>query len=124
MLYTAANSPLKKQKETGRVSFRKEFWDRYWGRAIQLKGSLSNDDGDVNNSGKNAVGLISKKTTLHVHQAFGVHFFTVTARVENVNTRQRLSFSFPALRYSLRACLRGGGGSPVGEVTCLGGVEK
>ena len=25
----------------GQVSFHKELWDRYWGRAIQLKGSLS-----------------------------------------------------------------------------------
>lgn len=25
----------------GQVSFHKESWDRYWGRAIQLKGSLS-----------------------------------------------------------------------------------
>ena len=33
-------------------------------------GSLSNDDGDVNENGKNAIGLISKTTTLHVHHAF------------------------------------------------------
>ena len=25
----------------GQVSFHKELWDRHWGRAIQLKGSLS-----------------------------------------------------------------------------------
>ena len=25
----------------GQVSFHKELWDRYWGRAIQLKESLS-----------------------------------------------------------------------------------
>ena len=48
-------------------------------------------------------------TTLHVHHASFVHFFAVTARprlennclisrfVEEVNTRQRLSFSFPEL---------------------------
>ena len=33
-------------------------------------GSLSNDDDDVNENGKNAIGLISKTTTLHVHHAF------------------------------------------------------
>ena len=33
-------------------------------------GSLSNDDGDVNENGRNAIGLISKTTTLHVHHAF------------------------------------------------------
>ena len=33
-------------------------------------GSLSNDDGDGNENGKKAIGLISKTTTLHVHHAF------------------------------------------------------
>ena len=32
--------------------------------------SLSNDDGDGNGNSKNAIGLISKTTTLHVHHAF------------------------------------------------------
>ena len=40
--YSAANPPLKKTRRImGQVSFHKEFWDRYRGRAIQLKGSLS-----------------------------------------------------------------------------------
>ena len=30
----------------------------------------SNDNGDVNDNGKNAIGLISKTKTLHVHHAF------------------------------------------------------
>ena len=33
-------------------------------------GSLSNDDGDVNENGKNAIGSTSKKKTFHVHHAF------------------------------------------------------
>ena len=42
LLYSAANPPLKKTRRImGQVSFHKELWDRYWGRAIQLKGSLS-----------------------------------------------------------------------------------
>ena len=41
-LYSAANLPLKKTRRImGQVSFHKEFWDRHWGSAIQLKGSLS-----------------------------------------------------------------------------------
>ena len=42
LLYSAANPPLKKNERImGQVSFQKEFRDRYWGRAIQLIGSLS-----------------------------------------------------------------------------------
>ena len=40
------------------------------GTAPPRKGSFSNDDGDGNNNGKKAIGLISKTTTLHVHHAF------------------------------------------------------
>ena len=32
--------------------------------------SNDNDNGDVNENGKNAIGLISKTKTLHVHHAF------------------------------------------------------
>ena len=46
------------------------------------KRRLSNDDADGNENGKKALGLISKRTTLHVHHAFFVHFFAVTARLE------------------------------------------
>ena len=45
--------------------------------SLVVKGSLRNDDGDVNENGKNAIGYIGK-TTLH---AFFVHFFAVAARV-------------------------------------------
>ena len=39
---------------------------------LKLQGSLSNDDGDVNENGKKAIGLdmTRKTTTLHVHHAF------------------------------------------------------
>ena len=43
---------------------------------------LSNDDADGNESGKKAIGLINKTTTLHMHHAFLVHFFTVVARLQ------------------------------------------
>ena len=35
-----------------------------------VKGSLSNDDGDVNENGIKAIGYIGKTTTLHAHHAF------------------------------------------------------
>ena len=42
LLYSAANPPIKKtERIMGQVSFQKKFRDRYWGRAIQLIGSLS-----------------------------------------------------------------------------------
>ena len=44
-------------------------------------GSLSNNDGNEN--GRKPIGLIyfDKKTTLHVHHAFFVHFLAITARL-------------------------------------------
>ena len=38
-------------------------------RSLTL-GSLTNDDGDGNENGTKAIGLISKTTILHVHHAF------------------------------------------------------
>ena len=38
--------------------------------SIRIEGSLSNDDGDGNETGKKAIGFISKTTILHVHHAF------------------------------------------------------
>ena len=44
--------------------------------------------GDGNeNSKKKTVGLISKKTTLHVQQNFFVHFFAVVLHDYNATTR-------------------------------------
>ena len=37
---------------------------------MKIIGSLSNDDGNGNENGKKAIGLISKKTTLLVQHAF------------------------------------------------------
>ena len=37
--------------------------------------SATDVDGDGNENGKKAIGLISKTTALHVHHAFFVHFF-------------------------------------------------
>ena len=77
-----------------------------------LRGSLSNDDGDVNENGTKTIGLDWQNNNFARASRFLVHFFAVTARlrcenalisrfVEDVNTRQRLSFSFPELWYSL-----------------------
>ena len=50
-------------------------------------GSRSNDDGDVNDeNGKKARGLNWQNITLHVHHAFFVNFFTVSARLQRKNT--------------------------------------
>ena len=62
---------------------------------------------------KSSISLESKITTLHVHPAFFVHLFAVTLHahdtelkcltsrfVEDVNTKHRLSFSFPQPPYS------------------------
>ena len=38
--------------------------------AADLVESFSNEDGDGNERGKKAIGLISKTTTLHVHHTF------------------------------------------------------
>ena len=74
--------------------------------------SLGNDDGDANENGKKAIGLDSQNNdSVRASHVF-VNFLTVTARVqrakclisryvEDMNTRQRLPFSFPELRYSL-----------------------
>ena len=36
----------------------------------EIIGNFSNDNGDRNENGKNAIGLISKTTILHVHHTF------------------------------------------------------
>ena len=78
---------------------------------LGLKG-LSNDDRDVNENGKKAKGLDWQNNSSARASRFFVHFSAVTARLrrenayfhvlwKDVNTRQRLSFSFPEHRYSL-----------------------
>ena len=51
---------------------------------------------------ENAIGLLSKTTSLHVHHAFFVHFFAVTARLvsrfmEDVNKRRQTFLSLSKL---------------------------
>ena len=62
-------------------------------------GSLSNDDGDVNENGIKAMGLDEQNNNFARASRFFVHFFAVSARLrretEDVKTRQRLSVSFP-----------------------------
>ena len=73
--------------------------------STKVMGSLSKEDGDSNEKGKEAIGLISKTTTLHMHQAFCT-FHCRHCRTTKwkrlisrfLNSRQRLSFSFPVLR--------------------------
>ena len=48
-------------------------------------GSFRNVDGDGNEDIKKVIELISKTTTLDVHHAFFVHFFTVLARLRREN---------------------------------------
>ena len=68
--------------------------------------------GDVNENGKKEIGLHWQNNSSARASRFFVHFFAVTERLQrentwflvlwkNVNTRQRLSFSFPEHRYSL-----------------------
>ena len=53
---------------------------------LDILGSLSNDDGDVNENSKNALkGFISKTTTLHLHHVLFVHFSTNAARIRHEN---------------------------------------
>ena len=77
-----------------------------------IKGSLRNDDGDVNENGKKAIGLdwqdnnfarVSRFfcTFLCRHCTTTMWNVLIPPFLENVNTRPRLSFSFPELRYSL-----------------------
>ena len=49
--------------------------------------ALTNYDGDGKENVKQAIGLISKTTTLHVHHAFFVHFFAVLAQLRREMTK-------------------------------------
>ena len=101
-----SNSSLTTRK-LDRVSCRKEFWDCYWGtgKTNWPSGSLSNDDVDVNEKGKKAIGLDWQNNNFARASRFCVNFFAVRARLrretEDVKTRQRLSVSFPEFWRSL-----------------------
>ena len=49
-------------------------------------GSLSNDDGDVNENGKKAISLDWQNNNCARESRFFVHFFSVTARLQRENT--------------------------------------
>ena len=72
---------------------------------MELLGSLSKDDGDGNENGRNAFGLDCQKTNLHVHLAFVPYIswsslpstawnFLISRFIEDLITRQRLRFLF------------------------------
>ena len=75
-------------------------------------GSSSNNNGDGNENGKKAIGLDWRNNTSASVSRFFVHYFALVAYpttrkclilrfVEDMNTREQLSFSFPELQYSL-----------------------
>ena len=51
----------------------------------QIPGSLSTHNADGNGDIKEAIGLIAKRTTLHVHHAFFVHFSLLDYNVKRSN---------------------------------------
>ena len=50
-----------------------------------MLGSLSNDDGDVNENGKKAIGLDKQNNNFARASRFFVHFFAVTVRLRREN---------------------------------------
>ena len=50
-----------------------------------MLGSLSNDDGDVNENGKKAIGLDKQNNNFARASRFFVHFFAVTVRLQREN---------------------------------------
>ena len=50
-----------------------------------MLGSLSNDDGDVNENGKKAIGLDKENNNFARASPFFVHFFAVTVRLRHEN---------------------------------------
>ena len=76
-----------------------------------MLGSLSNDDGDVNENGKKAIGLDWQNNNFARASRFFVHFFVVTARLRREmpnftfcgkrEDKTTTLFFFPEPRYSL-----------------------
>ena len=53
---------------------------------VFLSGNLSNDDGDVNEDGKKAIGLDWQNNTFaRASRFFCVHFFVVVGRLQREN---------------------------------------
>ena len=62
---------MSREKGEERVPFRSH-------RILFLSvGTLRSDDATVTRTSKTTIDLVSKKTTLHVHLTFFVHFFAV-----------------------------------------------
>ena len=87
-------------------------WKLGGGALSTRLGSLSNDDGDVNENGKKAIGLDWQNNNFARASGFFCTFLCshcttttwkcqISRFMEYVKTRQRLSFPFPELRYSL-----------------------
>ena len=74
----------------GRLRYKMDtvnYWPRLTHKALRVSivlGSFSIDEGDSNENGKNAIGLISIATTLHVHHTLE-HFFAFTERLRREN---------------------------------------
>ena len=103
-VYNSSNLPVK--------NFHRENWDDRGETCLTVMfehslESLSNDQGDVNETGKKVIGLDWQ----NVHHAFlyislpSLHDhegkYLISRFLEDVNPRQQLSFSFPELWYSL-----------------------
>ena len=68
------------------------------------------DEGDGNENGENAIGLVSKTTTLHVYHAFSYNSLPncttstwkclISRFIEDVNKRRRIFLSLPRLECS------------------------
>ena len=93
-------------EEKSPIQVPEDFWGHQHGRCFivfsgTLVGSLSNDDSDGNEDGKKARGLDWQNNNFVRGSRCFIHFFAVVARLRRetagVNTRQRLSFSFPEL---------------------------
>ena len=58
------------------------FWDRYWGRAGQLFGTLRSNDADGNEKVKKTNNRFNKQNNNFARAShFFVHFFPVFARL-------------------------------------------
>ena len=68
--FTRNFSTFKTKRKLGRVSFHKDFWDRNRARAGPIFGTLRNYDGHGKENVKQAIGLMSKTKTLHMHHTF------------------------------------------------------
>ena len=79
--------------------------------SVVILGGLSNDDDDGKQNGKKTIGLDWQNNNFASASRFFVHFFAVAAGLrresakfhvlsKDLNTRQRLSFSFSELCYS------------------------